>query len=296
MILSRHTDSDQVNQFLRAWIVNHECPKKRDRSPITKTFKSTIHSLGKSNLDPLADIVTDWFCSNETKLHRAASDIVESLITSNIKNQQLNFQLTSETVSAMSEDDVVFTVKKILGYIQDGKMLSSLVFSIVHSNHKLEFVNQLVTWAFRVWIGYNYPKSAYEYLEMQLESGTPTAKNVAGNCKAVLDQYYDPLDELPRLKEFQPPRSRGRRYARIVHKMSKHYENKASEESVLSKLFTTVPIKAGKTWAIKVNGETKKQKMTRSDFEIEIPRGEIYDPVGQHHKRLIWRHTLRVEN
>ncbi len=279
-------------EFLKRWI--NGCEYEAVPS-IDKAFGMTIRRMTKGGLAPLSRLVTEWFRSNSTRLHEGARDLVQSLKRPAVMGAPIYLGLDSGVLSAMRCEDVEFTVKKVLGYVNDPKLLCSLVFSATDSSHDIEFISELVVSAFRSWIGYNYPDSALPYLRDQVASGSDRSKVVAESCIQAIEGYYEPLKNLARLREFQAPESRIRKFERVLHRLSRKYEKEAQSESVLRQICTTVPIKAGTTMAVKVNGETAMTEMNRYDFEIEVPRGEVIDPVGQHHQRIIWRHTMRSE-
>ena len=102
------------------------------------------------------------------------------------------------------------------------------------------------------------------------------------------------MDDLPRVSEFCPPTLRVREYDKQMRKLMRVHEDDAKSQSILPKICTEVHLKYGRRSAFQIGGKTQISEFTSHEYAIELPRGDLIDPVGMKHRRLIWRHEGRA--
>lgn len=64
----------------------------------------------------------------------------------------------------------------------------------------------------------------------------------------------------------------------------------ADKRSVLASLFPRIPLKYGRSFFMEKDGEyTEPSELEEISHSVELPRGELIDPIGQQIKRLHWQ-------
>lgn len=287
-------ETDLVFQFLEAWITNHDYGHGTEENELPSVMNSTIHRLCDYS-GALEKWITRWFNSNDRRLHQAAADLSAEYCRERPNGTKRQINLSQEVLNKCSEDDVIFILQKVLGnVILQGEVQSSLIFSILRREPCSEALQREIYYAFIKYIAYNFPGSALEYLREKSTSGSDIEKEIATKIIKRMDQYYDALQNLPRLKELDPPESRLNMYMKMRMKESARISELANEKSVLLKLVTKIPLKAGKSFFHKLGGQySEKTDLGRISTSFEIPRGEYIDPVGQAILRFNWRTLTR---
>jgi len=168
-----------------------------------------------------------------------------------------------------------------------GASLAALVSSITVTDAPDTLV-QRVTDALVEFALYNYPKGAGEYLRYALEHTVfPLEASTARRALEQNRRYYDRLAGLSELTELRTPASR--RY--LLHlervKMHQRIRETAREESDFMSLVHTITLKHGRASFDTRNGvPSAPQPLHSFSYEMELPRGESIDPIGQRLRRL----------
>ena len=279
-----------VFYFFTRWIQNRHYGK--EEPSFVKLFNWVFSDLFNQNKWLIEKHITNWFNSNDSSLHRAAADVVQDFAIN-----EGNFILNKEQLDKLSEDDIDFIIVKIMGYVHWNTMLCSLVFSVLQRTPESEKVNRFVTRAFNQYISYNYPGVTRDFLQEKLESDSQLEIRIATEIIEAMDRYSDQLNKLPRLKEFHPPERRALTYLNMKTRSQNEQMHKKTEEgSIFLKLATRVVLKGGKTSFSKYDGSfTDRSPLHEMSYAYELPRGEIYDPVGQQYMRFKWRKLSRNE-
>jgi hypothetical protein len=101
---------------------------------------------------------------------------------------------------------------------------------------------------------------------------------------------------LPRRKEFRPPERLRREFARARARQMNQAFEEASKKSIWRQLATEIHIKAGRG-TFQYQNETYGQTMRLGSIShsVEMPRREVFDPVGNAIRLLGFRVAKRGE-
>jgi len=287
------TDVEFVLDYIERWILNHHYEIYVLGVSIKARFNSTFCHLGNKSLAHYEYLVTRWFLANDNRLHCAARDIVDDLAGATLGEQFDIFHLDIQLIAEIDDADSVFLMRKILGYVQDRRMLASLAFSMLNCGENAKNKSELVVWAFRKFVGYNYYGAATELLAKKIREGSDQEKLVAKECFDKLKGYFDAL-EGPIPKEFQPPRLRVGAYRKEVNKLYRQAKEGAMASSPLLNIFKTTQLLFGQTLAFDVGpGQTQFSGLSSYMHTFEESRGDTIDPLGMRYRRWRWRQEKR---
>ena len=139
---------------------------------------------------------------------------------------------------------------------------------------------------------YNYPWSAGQYLRSRLVECAPESAEARAIeiALAKSDSYYAALAALPELVEIRTP-SRRQYLIRLERaRMHERVMEETRKQSVLMSLVHRVPLKYGNSSFSDRDGVLSDPSVLGSfSHEVELPRGEMIDPIGQ----LLMRINLR---
>jgi hypothetical protein len=279
-----------VYMFLELWIENHSNPHEEEGIP--KLFDSTFIKLIEVNKKLFEWYVTKWLNAHDTKFHLHIRKVIHSL---SVNKQTLN--LNCDYINKMSNKDIKYLIYKILGFILDGKMLVQLTFSVLQRVGDSEKISNYVVSAFDEYIAYNYPGISREFLEEKNKNGTDIEKKVAKRILENMNNYYNTLNNLPKLNEFKPPERRVENYLKSKNvTFNRQVDAQVKKHSVFLDLVQNIEVKGGKTYfSMNDNQYTAKSSMSPIGVEFEFPRGEFINPTGQAKKRYIWQVVKREE-
>jgi hypothetical protein len=231
--------------------------------------------------------------SDDNRLHRAADDLLNDLAGKTINERIDLFHLDKQVIKDIDDADAEFLMRKILGYVVDSNLLASLVFSMVHCGKNVKKNEDLVVWAFRRFVGYNYKGAANALLNKKLKDGDKTEKRVAKRCSEKLNEYYLAL-EAPIPKELQPPSLRVGAYHKEIGKMFSEAKESAMQASPFLGAIKTTRLLFGSKAAFDAGaGTTQISQLASFEHGFERSRGDTIDPLGMKYRRWLWRHEER---
>lgn len=280
-----------IFDFFTHWIQNRQY-EKDEKMNIAKLFNWILHDIFNQHKWLIEKYITVWFNKDDFRFHLAAADIIQDFAFHDV-----SFILDKKQLDEASNDDIYFVISKIMGYVHWNTMLCSLVFSVLQRTPENENINQSVIKAFNHYISYNYPGVTKDFLQEKLQNGTELEIRTAKPLIRAIDRYSDELNKLPRLKEFYPPQKRALSYLNTkARKQSEFMSDRSDEESLLSEFIAKVTLKGGKTSFSKINGNfTERTSFSEINVSYELPRGEIFDPVGQQYLRFKWHSLRKIE-
>jgi len=131
-------------------------------------------------------------------------------------------------------------------------------------------------------IGYDYPGSTVASCKAAAETCiSEEAKAFLARVVDSLEQIGAAFSDLPRLKELSPPLKLRRQFALARAKQMSDSVEQASKKSVWRQIATQIPIKAGRgTFNYRDASYGPSVQMSSISHSIEMPRREIFDPVG----------------
>jgi hypothetical protein len=147
---------------------------------------------------------------------------------------------------------------------------------------------------------YNYPKGAGDYLRSRLQEADvrPLESEVIHSALTRSEAYLDDRRRLPAIAELLPPSQRAYQLRLARNKLHEAAMERERSKSTILNLVTRVPLKYGRAFFFEGDGEFSDPSPLHSyEHEIEIPRGELIDPVGSAYQRLLLRNAgLQTES
>lgn len=285
-------DPEFAIEFMKAVVLGRDYGAQGEEGDLPEMLGSTFSELMVNYPEAFSTAVTHWFASAERRLHRAARDVVSHYRSRTIDGGSPWPRLSKPVLDGLDEQTVVYVLQRIMGYVvAGGHFLAALLLSAVRREScSPDFLN-FVTGALGEHVLYNFPGEAGDYLRGRVDADdvSEAEREVA---QAALDQsekYLGTLGNLPRLEEFKPPWRRlyPLRLARL--KQRAEISEAADERSVLASLFPKIPLKYGRSFFMEQDGGyTEPSKLGEISVGMELPRGELIDPVGQQIQRLHW--------
>lgn len=278
---------------MEAVVVGRDYGARDEEGELPEMLGSTFSELMVNRSEALAAAVTRWFASGERRLHRAARDVVRHHQGRIIGGGSPWPRLSKPVLDGLDEQTVAYALQRIMGHITiGGHYLAALLLSAVRRESCSQDFLNFVAWALGEHVLYNFPREAGDYLKGRVDAddASETEREVT---QAALDRsegYFEALRNLPRLEEFRPP-SRRLYPLRLAHlKQQAAISEEADRRSVLASLFPKIPLKYGRSFFMERDGEyTESSELGEFSVGMDLPRGELIDPVGQQIQRLHWQ-------
>lgn len=278
-----------VESYLMDWVMSSDFVGNSDY-PIDKLFGSTINSY-TNNIGKLQTLITNYINCDNSSAHVFITSLMRFLALQKITNLRLDIRI----VNTLDVDDVLYVCRKILGYIFDRDIISSLIISILDKKNIDDQTIGLVTSIFRDHIGKDYAGFTVEYLKDRVsKEKNNKIKTALSEAIKRIEGYQNNIEALHRLKElFSPSNQRRQILLEESKKFNKSMEN-VQKESFIQQLCTNIQLKHGRGWFSLVDGEYGDISPLKSmSHSIEMPRSEIVDPVGSTMDRLGFRRANR---
>lgn len=252
--------------FFEKWVIDSDYQIKSER--LDKMFMSTFPDFVRDK-KRLHVLVTNFFNHENPKVHGAVSEIVSYCKLHNIQDVRLE----KSTLKALNDQDIVYIVRKILGYTMDAQIQCSLVFSILDKSVKNEAVQRLVYDVFTQHIGKDYPGSTIEFLESQTKKTKSKIKlDLIDKIITHIKSWRDAYKDLPRLKETMPPSQQSRRIMREEARLMGQSMKEAQKDSIINQICRVVPMKyGGGTFSYLDGNYTSVSKLGSHSISEELP-------------------------
>ena len=252
--------------FFEKWVIDSDYQINTER--LDKMFMSTFSGFVRDK-KRLHALVTNFFNHENPKIHGAVSEIISYCKLHKIQDVRLEKNI----LKPLNEQDVVFIVRKILGYTIDSQIMCSLVLSILDKSVKSKAVQNIVYDVFTQHIGKNYASSAIDFLEGQEKKTNSKVKlelidKIIRHIKSRREVYKD----LPRLKETMPPSQQSRRIMREQGRVIGRAMKEARKDSIVSQVCRIVPMKYGDgTFSYIDSNFTPVSKLGSHSISEELP-------------------------
>jgi hypothetical protein len=282
---------DLVVEFMEAAVVSRVYGTEDREAKLPKILDVTFSRLVQHHSETLKAAVTRWFASSEYRLHRAAANVVHDSYDL-LSTEQPWLVLDKQILDTLDEQTAVYTLQRIMGHVVSSRPLAALLLSAARKESCSSAFLNFVTEALANYVLYNYPVEAGGYLRSRAESGeTSDAElKVAEPALRHSDAYLKALNDLPRLKEFQTPSRRLYLLRLAEHKQQAAIMEEANRQSVVMSLATRVPLKYGRGFFMEREGSfTEPSNLSSFSHSVEMPRGELIDPIGQAVQRMEWQ-------
>lgn len=286
-------DPELAVEFMEAVVVGRDYGARGEEGELPEMLGSTFSELMVNHPEALAAAVTRWFASGERRLHRAARDVVSHHQGHTIDGGSPWPRLSKLVLDGLEEQAVVYALERIMGHITiGGHYLAAMLLSAVRRESCSQDFLNFVAWALGEHVLYNFPGEAGDYLRGRVDADD-AYEDEREVARAALDHsegYFEALRTLPKLEEFRPP-SRRLYPLRLAHlKQQAAISEEADKRPVLASLFLKLPLKYGRSFFMERDGEyTEPSDLSEISHSMELPRGELIDPVGQQIQRLRWQ-------
>lgn len=283
--------TDIVISTLSQWITSNNRPRTKDYK-ITDLFDDTIRVL-ISLEEPFSQLLTDWLLSDLPELVIGLEEILLQISTSAEKT--LRFK--KSRLDQLSESELIFLARRMLGFIYDQNQLTSLALSMLQSNDVDKRIYPLLGELLVNEIGYDYPASTSEALFKAADE--TSSKNHRAFLRAAAEEIKRTLEQqmaLPTINELKPPSSLRRLFNRARAKQMANSREEADKDSFWRQIATEIPIKAGmRTFSYQDSSYGTSMELSSISHSFELPRREVFDPIGNSLRRIGFRIAKRDE-
>jgi hypothetical protein len=299
--LAKHAERDPADAIsvLGEWAGAGGLKGVPDDAKLPETFSSTFRYLRTSARDQLEAAITRWWASDNRTLHRGAWQVVGGHDFESDADGRPPLALSATALSELDEQTVRLVLCRVIAYVVGGKPLTVLILSALGREPCSSDLAAFITDALDRIVLYNYPGGASEYLNARLATpGLPSAEaDVIHTAMERSETYFAARQAIPTCTELRPPSSRLAVLQRARGKQTTAVMEAAQNRSVLLQLVRRVPLKYGRGFAFQHAGAAAAPNPLHAfEYELEIPRGELIDPIGQAARRLQWQSLGLAEN
>lgn len=203
---------------------------KNDQSTIID-FGNFFRNLLQNNKNTLNKITTQWFLSDESKLHQAVHDIVKLAVGNDI------FLFSDKkTLEQYPKEKYMFAVRKSIGYLFSNPVsAASFVVSLIDELDKKD-IKKATELLFDPLL-ISYSGKVKKYLESIKTKQSQKTKKVINCLFKKLEKYHQDLKSSWDIPELKPSQEQRETYHRFdSRRMSKAMEE-SKEQSIFSHLF-----------------------------------------------------------
>lgn len=290
-LLTQPINVTVVVAVLTKWAARHGKRVAIDKT-LADLFHDTVSKL--SLMDAVwPAFVTDWLLSDRQE-HAAC---LAGVLTNLSYREPKLLRLDKDRLDALDPADLLFLARRMLGYVHDRSQVTSMALSMLESRNAKDRIFPMLRALLVDEIGYDYPGSTVKACRTVANSCTTSdVKAFLSGVADTLEQTGNTFSDLPRLNELKPPKSLRRQFALARAKQMSESFEEAQKKSVWRLITTEIPIKAGAgTFSYHDASYGPPMQMSSMSHSIEIPRREIFDPVGNAIRGLGFRHAKRVE-
>ncbi|QSE96513.1 hypothetical protein [Fulvivirga lutea] len=264
-----------VFQFIEKWILMPGI-KPEDIMLLEGIFRE----IRKNYYDQYSWFITDWLNKGELKFHLA----LEKLLLKSTENVNLNL----DYLKALNEVDLQYIICKMFAFVHNINQLKSMLNSFIELDIKdentIEFLRKIT-----FTIALDYP-SLKEFLIDKKESTKGIKLKFINALLEDIETYFKDYESITQLSEVRPSEQRMNLYWKAQQKVNTNIYEESKTKNEIFNLFNNVSLKSGGTWFSKFEGEyTKKGSLGHFSSQIEIPRKELIDPIGQTRLRYFYR-------
>lgn len=277
-------------EFMNTWI-SKQPNDAFNEGGLEASFSSTIPRLVEQPTT-FSRALTEWLLHDDSRYPLIAHKLLSRLRTERCDA----FELATAIIDELTQDELRFLLRRILGYIVGDKIQISLVFSLVHTRDAKDRTFGYVASVLQDQIGYDYPYQTIEYLKERqgAENETEKVKALCGEIVTELQGRLDAIDALPDLKEFRPSSVKMRRFSKERQRKINEAVEEASKDSIWRQITTHIPLKAGRRTFQTFNGVyTDPMELKEMSYSAPLPRSEVSDPAGAARERLLCRMAKR---
>jgi len=267
-----------VLEFLNSWVASGI--EKANNIKLLQPIFNEIYSLNQQSFQKLT---TKWLNDDNIGFQLAISKVLREISYSNVNSLNLDKELLKE----FGISDIEYVSRKIIGFIYDKDLSTSMLYSIIEVRHDDESIIYLIGDLFVNYLIFNY-YSTIDFLNDKKKNAPIKLKKIINQIIRNGKQYYDAYSKLEILKEFEPSEVRLNYMDRLrSKKFNKSYHEDEKNSGSFSSFLTTLHFRSGKTAFAKFDGKYSAHMEPKLiSHSTEMPRGEYIDPIGQAQLRL----------
>jgi hypothetical protein len=283
-------DPDFVLQFFTYWIFEHEKEyNKSDNEYLGKIFENVFRNLYNNHNDKFTQYITECFNMDEIKFPMAISNVISRLMI----ERDTKITLSIKTLDKFQVVELEYTMFKVLGFVIDYQALNNLMYTFFEIKN-FDSVKVALYEVYKMYLFYNYPGYTRDFLESKRSDANSNQTFLISNILSYFDKYYSDLKSIPKLNEFETSNTRNKLYFLLKsHKFRKTFDEGFSKENSFLNLVKKSIIKAGRGSITKYDGEYKLLELKEHSTTWEMPRGVIYDPLGEEFLMFTWRNQKK---
>lgn len=284
-------DPDLAVEFVEALVVGRDYGGDDEGGELPEMLPGAFAELVQHNPGALEEAITRWFASSERRLHRTARDVVHDTYDVSGRREPW-LRLSKPVLDGLEEQTIVYALQRIMGHVMGSRAPAALLLSATRREPCSREFLAFVAGALGGYVLRNYPHEAGDYLRQRLEAGDTTEAEgeVARAAVDRSDAYLAALNDLPLMKEFQPPSQHLYLLRLAEHRQQTVMMDRAKQSSVLLNIMPELPLKYGRSHFMERDGGfTEPSELVPFSISAEKPRAEILDPVGQMFRRLGWQ-------
>lgn len=274
---------------LSAWIEEHAKDIPRDKS-VAELFDGTISEIA-NRPELLSQIITDWFLSDSGQFAAAAAGLLSHLWVRKFRD----IAFSALRLDALENRDLVFLVRRMLGFVTSEEHLFSLTMSLLKTKNAEQRTFGLVHSLLVDELGMDYPSSTVEMLE-SAKAATIDAGllSLYSNAMNAINDRIKKLNVLPRLAELRPPPGLQRQFSKAHAKQMEAVSEDAKKYSIMRQIATEIPIKAGLgSFSFREGSFTEPTRFHSFSTSVTLPRRHATDTVGYEIRGLMFRLAKR---
>lgn len=260
---------------------------------LSEALPMTMAELHRNAASLLESCITGWFATDYRALHEASARIAQERESAKLRYLELDLK----QMYGQSDEQSVRLLRHVTGWVIGGAALSALLASALRLPALPRAVATFVQDALTTVALYNYPEGAGDYLRAALDRAIlPAEARVIGAALRASDAYYEALRLLPQLPEFGPSAHRVYLRARQERERSALVMDEVRKRSVFLDLVKRVTLKYGRSAFHRyADSLSMPEPLASFSQSVELPRGEVLDPIGQLIQRIHLRHDLSPE-
>lgn len=288
-LLSEPEHSELVVSTLGQWVANHSSPVPIDSSTV-EMFDDTLHALFELK-EGCSSLITDWLLS-DLRVHATA---LAGVLTQFSHHSVTEIKFDKDRLDKLSSDDLIFLARRMLGYVHDRAQVISLALSMLQSNDTEKRIYPILGPLLVEEIGYDYPRSTVDALHKAVEEtlSVDNQKFLRAAAEAI-NQFTEEKSALPFINELRPHTRLSMLFSRARAKQMENSFEEASKNSIWRQIATQIPLKAGAgTFNYRDSSYGPSMRLASVSHSIELPRREVFDPIGNSIRHFEFRFARR---
>jgi hypothetical protein len=283
---------DKVLTWLDRWIGAQDMQVIRDweeGGALGSTFREILNRP-----ETLSKLVTGWLIREDLRYPLMVDQLLQLAEVGKLRNVVFHKPL----VDAMDQLDILLLVRRTLGYVTGEYLLRAMFWSLTEADQAQNRTFGFVLQVFVRQMGYDFPAGTRKFL-VEKRDDVDASQPIKDLCTQILyemDQYYNAIGALPRLKELTPSHQKSMQFVVARWKQSNKYREAAEAKSVFTSLATKIPLKGGQSTFSYFQGKYGDRMFLKTySSEFAMPRSATLNVVGAQFERSEFRTCQRSD-